>query len=95
MSTPSPDLSVGFPLAHRHNRELQEGSQGHVQQWTHVQSGIVIAVKVIARTQHIPPEVEILRDLPTDKSIVKYLPQRRFQSCLSIASLVISTTCGT
>jgi serine/threonine protein kinase len=67
------DPSANFPKAHRYDGLIQKGSQGYVEQWTHVQSSTIVAVKVISPQNPPSPEVEVLRDLPPHNSIVKYL----------------------
>ncbi|USP77685.1 uncharacterized protein yc1106_04959 [Curvularia clavata] len=67
------DLSAGFPTAHKYERLLMKGSQGDIEQWTHMRSRTVIVVKVINKPPRMSPEIEVLRDLPAHKSIVKYL----------------------
>jgi hypothetical protein len=58
------DSTVGFPKDYTYNKQLQKGSEGHVEQWTHTATNIVIAVKVIRPSKSCPNEVQILRDLP-------------------------------
>ncbi|EUC36402.1 hypothetical protein COCCADRAFT_88369 [Bipolaris zeicola 26-R-13] len=67
------DPSAGFPKAHKYDGPLQEGSQGCVEQWTHIPTKTVIAVKVMTRTHRPSPEIQILRDLPPHDSIIRYL----------------------
>jgi NIMA (never in mitosis gene a)-related kinase len=69
----TPDPAIHFPEQHTFNRQLQKGSEGYVQQWTHKPSRAIIAVKVIKRRPAIPNEVEILQDLPPHPSIIQYL----------------------
>ena len=66
--------SARFPKAHRFDRQLQKGSQGFIEQWTHVASDTVVAVKVIIGSkQKKPAEVQILQELPAHKSIIRCL----------------------
>ncbi|EFQ94066.1 hypothetical protein CFE70_002633 [Pyrenophora teres f. teres 0-1] len=63
----------GFPKKHKFIRKIQAGSQGYVDQWMHVPTETLIAVKVIRHTQPTPNEVVIHRELPPHKSIIGYL----------------------
>ncbi|KAH7558988.1 hypothetical protein BM1_05125 [Bipolaris maydis] len=67
------DPSAGFPKVHKYDGPLQEGSQGCVEQWTHIPTNTVIAVKVMAHTPRNSPEIQILSNLPSHDCIVRYL----------------------
>ncbi|EMD63732.1 hypothetical protein COCSADRAFT_358262 [Bipolaris sorokiniana ND90Pr] len=67
------DPSAGFPKAHKYDGPLQEGSQGCVEQWAHILTNTIIAVKVMAYTHPNSPEIQILSNLPPHNSIVRYL----------------------
>jgi hypothetical protein len=63
---------VDFPNHYKFNRELQKGSDGYVEQWSHIPTKTLVAVKVI-KYPASSNENLILRDLPYHNSIVTYL----------------------
>jgi serine/threonine protein kinase len=83
------DPAVGFPRNYQFNRQLQKGSEGYVEQWTHTTSKTVIAVKVVRYMKSCPNEVQVLRDLPPHKSIVGYLGYRKQQPQAQEASILL------
>lgn len=90
--TSSPNISdpaIGFPEEHKFDRQLDQGSQRCVYQWTHIPSDIVIAVKTIQYTWYTPQEVVFLRELLPHKSIVSYLGYHENQPTLTTSSLII------
>jgi NIMA (never in mitosis gene a)-related kinase len=81
--------TVSFPKDFTYNQQLQKGSEGHVEQWTHTATKTVIAVKVIQSSVSCPNEVQILRDLPPHKSIVGYLGYCKKQPHAEEASILL------
>ncbi|KAA8624987.1 SPS1 Serine threonine protein kinase [Pyrenophora tritici-repentis] len=71
MSDSNPAL--GFSKNHKFIRRIQSGPQGYVEQWKHVPTAKMIAVKVIRHTQPTPNEVAIHREPPPHESIIGYL----------------------
>jgi serine/threonine protein kinase len=65
--------TVDFPKSYKFNRRLQKGSEGHVEQWSHIHTKAFVAVKVITSTGSACNENLILRDLPYHNSIIPYL----------------------
>ncbi|RMZ66399.1 G2-specific kinase nima [Pyrenophora seminiperda CCB06] len=84
-----PYSSTEFPKDYKFNKQIQKGSQGCVNQWTHVPSDTVIAVKVIRHIHPTPNEVVVLRKLPPHRSIVGYLDYYENQPNSREASLIL------
>jgi NIMA (never in mitosis gene a)-related kinase len=84
-----PDPAIHFPEQHTFNQQLQKGSEGYVQQWTHKPSGVIIAVKVIKHRPAIPNEVAILQNLPQHPSIIQYLGYYDAQPSLKESSILL------
>ncbi|KAF2124275.1 kinase-like protein [Dothidotthia symphoricarpi CBS 119687] len=63
----------GFPGKHTFKRQVQKGSEGVVNAWTHTSTGVVVAVKVIKSKAELPREVEILTKLPLHDSVIMCL----------------------
>ncbi|CAO2652122.1 Nn.00g004050.m01.CDS01 [Neocucurbitaria sp. VM-36] len=61
----SSSLATNFPAKHKFNRRLREGAEGIVEQWIHIETHTVLAVKVIRHDKKsVPNEVHLLRNLP-------------------------------
>lgn len=71
--------AAGFPKHHKRCRTIGSGSEATVESWTHQTLGATIAVKIYSQPKNgLPIEVEILKSLPSHKSIVTilaYLPR--------------------
>ncbi|KAF1840157.1 kinase-like protein [Cucurbitaria berberidis CBS 394.84] len=78
-----------FPAKHKFDRQLQSGSEGDVQQWTHKATGTTLAVKVIKYTKLFPSEVQILRHLPPHGCIIQYLGYYEKQPSPEKSSIIL------
>ena len=88
-SADTPNPAINFPKDHEFNRQLQRGSQGCVDKWTHIPSNTVIAVKIIQCTKRTPDEVVIHQELPPHESIIGYLGYYEDQPIRKRGSLIL------